>query len=132
MLDGVVAVLEEEEHEVDHHAPATRQRRRRRRQIEPDVLLENGHVLVALHQLLDAHACAGHDRRADDGQKGRVNRKIAKGGRARPGELDRGDGVADQQHRGPVDAGESRDDEEGRDAPLPHENHRKHAHNHRF
>lgn len=101
------SILNEEEEEVDDGSPTRDELDASTEQVKPDALLENGHVAMRLHKLLNRHARGSYDSGAYDRQKSRVHGKIGKGGRGRTGQLDRGDGVAHQDHRCPVDSGES-------------------------
>ena len=96
LLDGAVAVLHHEEEKVDEGTPTTSEEEGELGQVQPYVLLENGHVLVALHELLNAHASARHDSCTDDCQKRSVKGKIGKGCTTGARELDGCNGIADE------------------------------------
>ena len=107
LLDDCTAILDEEEEEVNDSSPTRDDVERSERQIKPDALLENGHVAVRLHQLLNRHSRSCHNSSAYNRQHRRVHRKVGKGGGRRTGQLNRGDGVAHQNHCCPVDPRET-------------------------
>ena len=107
LMNERITILHKHEDEVHHSSPTNHHHFLTSLQIQPDILLEDWHVLVRLHQLLNCHSSGCDHSTANYCKNSRINRKVTKRSWRRASQLDGGYRITHQQHCCPMNARQS-------------------------